>query len=366
LRTAIEALSRTRGTTLFMTVLAAFQALLHRYTGQRDLTIGTPVAGRTRPEVEDLIGVFINNLALRIELDGALEFQQLLERTRTVALQAFAHQELPFEKLVEALRPRRDLARAPLFQLMFILHNTPADAGTAPLAQLPEMILNALPIDPGTAIYDLTLTLYEPGDSLSSWFEYKTDLFEAATIARMEGHFCNLIRDAVAVPARRLAELALLAPPERHQLLAEWNDTGGDVPEASIHALIADQARRTPERVAVRRAGATLSYGELDRSSDRMAGRLARRGVAAESLRHLRPGAVAAAGDRSDGRAGPSRNRRRRRSAAPALGRGDGDASHPGDLAPAAGRGLAWRRGPRGALRRRGPEPAARGRAPGP
>ncbi|MCP4657707.1 MAG: SDR family NAD(P)-dependent oxidoreductase, partial [bacterium] len=262
----LETLSRERAATLFMTMVAIFQALLHRLTGQDDLTLGTPVGGRTRPEVQDLIGTFINNLVLRIDLGGDPPFAELLERVREVALEAFAHQELPFEKLVEVLQPERDLSRAPLFQVMFVLKTLPAPIDiTAPTG----VELTPLAIDPGSAIYDLTLSLDE---SLSGWMEYNRDLFDASTMARLVGHLQRMAQGAVEDPEKRLSELPLLASCERHQLLAEWNDTGRRSSDACLHELIAAQTQHTPDAVAVTFEGATLSYGELGRQSDRLAG----------------------------------------------------------------------------------------------
>ncbi|MCP4658786.1 MAG: amino acid adenylation domain-containing protein, partial [bacterium] len=278
----IQALGREHGVTVFMTMLAAFQALLHRYTGQEDLIVGTPVAGRSRPEVEGLIGVFINNLALRIDLGGDPEFRTLLERAREVALGAFAHQDLPFEKLVEALRIERDLSRAPLFQVMFILQTAPVEGA---MAELPGMTLEVLPIDQGTAIYDLTVALNDMGDLFTGWLEYNTDLFDAATIARMADHYLTLVRGAAAAPETRLSELPLLAPPERHQLLAEWNATESAFPDQrSLHELITERSERHPEAVAVVCENSALSYRELERRSDLVAGWLVGHGVRAESL----------------------------------------------------------------------------------
>ncbi|MCP4653919.1 MAG: AMP-binding protein, partial [bacterium] len=281
LRTEIGALSHEQGTTLFMTMLAVFQTLLFRYTGQTALTIGSPVAGRTRPEVEALIGVFINNLALASDLGRDPDFRQLLERARKVALAAFAHQDLPFEKLVEALRPQRDLSRAPVFQVMFVLHNMPAAGGFAEISDLRFMELQ---VDPGTAIYDLTLTVDEPSEGLLGWFEYNTDLFDASTIARMEGHFRNLLRGAVAAPGTRLSGLPLLAAAEGRQLLCEWNDTRSPWPQRPLHELVTAQAERTPEAVAVVFEGSTWTYRELDERSNLLAGRLVTEGVGPESL----------------------------------------------------------------------------------
>ncbi|MCP4656308.1 MAG: AMP-binding protein, partial [bacterium] len=275
----LETLGRKRGTTPFMTVLAIFQTLVHRLTGQDDLTTGTPVGGRTRPEVQDLIGIFINNLVLRTDLGGDPPFAELLDRVREVALGAFAHQDLPFEKLVEVLRPQRDLSRAPLFQVLFALQTLPAPSDIV----APEGVeLTPLPLDPGSAIYDLTLNLEE---DLSGWLEYNTDLFDASTAARLLKHFQCLAQGVVEAPATPLSALPLIAAPERHQLLAECNDTGARFPgERPIHELIAAQAERTPEAVAVVCEDRTVSYGELARRSELLAGWLARNGVGPESL----------------------------------------------------------------------------------
>ncbi|MCP4660644.1 MAG: AMP-binding protein, partial [bacterium] len=271
----LETLSRERGTTLYMTMLAIFQTLLHRITGQDDLSTGTPVGGRTRPEVKDLIGMFINNLVLRIDLGGDPPFVELLERVREVALEAFAHQELPFEKLVEVLRPQRDLSRTPLFQVMFVLQTYPAPDEVATPA---EVELTTLPIDPGSAIYDLTLNLEE---DLTGHFEYSTDLYDAATIRRLAEHLRNLVQGVVAEPARRLSELPLLTAAERRQL-AEWNATPELVPALRLDVQVAAWSARRPEAPALVFAEGTWTYRELDRRADRVACHLRRLGVGPE------------------------------------------------------------------------------------
>ena len=195
LTAALHALSRQEGATLFMTLLAAFQTLLHRYTGQDDIAVGAPIAGRTQVETEGLIGCFVNTLVLRTDLAGDPTFRELLGRVREVVLGAYAHQDLPFEKLVEELQPERNLSHAPLFQVLFVLQNAPTSA-----LELPGLIVSPLPVDKGTAKFDLTLTLVEGTDGLRATVEYNIDLFDAATITRLLGHFQTMLEGIVADP----------------------------------------------------------------------------------------------------------------------------------------------------------------------
>ena len=192
---ALKALSQREGVTLFMTLLAAFQILLHRYTGQDDILVGSPIAGRTRTELEGLIGFFVNTLVLRTDLSGNPTFRELLGRVREVALGAYAHQDLPFEKLVEELQPERSLSHSPLFQVMFILQNAPRQT-----LALPGLTLRRLEVDSGTAKFDLTLSMTESADGLRAVWEYNTDLFEAATHRRLQGHFQTLLEGIVTDP----------------------------------------------------------------------------------------------------------------------------------------------------------------------
>ncbi|HHH40712.1 MAG TPA: non-ribosomal peptide synthetase, partial [Chloroflexi bacterium] len=199
---ALQALSRREGVTLFMTLLAAFQTLLYRYTGQERINVGTPIANRNRAEVEGLIGFFVNTLVISTDLSGNPTFRELLQRVREVALGAYAHQDLPFEMLVDALQPERDLSRSPLFQVMFVLQNAP----TATL-ELPGLTMRLLETDSGTAKFDLTLFVEETEEELRGSLEYNTDLFDGATIGRMLGHYRTLLEAIVADPDRPIAHL---------------------------------------------------------------------------------------------------------------------------------------------------------------
>jgi amino acid adenylation domain-containing protein len=272
---ALKALSRRQGATLFMTLLAAFQTLLHRYSGQHDIAVGSLIANRHRAEIEDLIGFFVNTLVLRTDVSGDPSFQELLDRVRDVTLGAYSHQDLPFEKLVEALQPPRDLGHNPLFQVLFVFQNAPKQA-----CELRGLTLRPLEVDPETAKFDLTLELAETPQGLSGWFEYSADVFEAATIARMVGHWQTLLEGIVADPAQRLSRLPLLTAAEQHGLLVEWNQTAADFPEdACLHELFAAQVERTPGAVAMVFQDQHLTYRELNREANRLAHFLATLGV---------------------------------------------------------------------------------------
>ncbi|HEX2569781.1 MAG TPA: non-ribosomal peptide synthase/polyketide synthase [Polyangia bacterium] len=280
---ALGQLSRQHGVTLFMTLLGAFQTLLHRYTGQKDLIVGTPIAGRTRAEIEGLIGFFVNTLALRTELDGGLSFRELLARVREVTLGAYAHQDLPFEKLVEALAVERDMSRTPVFQVMFALQNVPATA-----LELPGLTMRSLGFEGGIAKFDLTLSMQEGPDGLRGSFEYNTDLFEAGTIERLAGHFQTLLEGIAAAPAaleRPLAELPLLREDERRTLLEEWNQAHAAYPlDTCVHDLFRAQATRDPDAPALRFGDEVLTYRELDLRSNQLACELQARGIGPERL----------------------------------------------------------------------------------
>jgi aspartate racemase len=275
---ALKALSRQEGTTLFMTLLAAFKILLHRYTGQDDLVVGTPIANRNRLEIEGLIGFFVNTLVLRTDLAGNPSFRELLRRVREVCLGAYARQDLPFERLVEELRLERDMSRNPLFQVMFVLENISLRS-----AELPGLTLSAIEADSETALFDLTLQIIDAKQGLTAAFVYNTDLFEAATITRMLGNFQTLLEAVVADPEQRLSNLALLTKTERQQLLVEWNDTKTNYPQnVSIHQLFEAQAQRTPDAIAVVFEHEQLTYEELNRRSNQLAHHLRARGVGPE------------------------------------------------------------------------------------
>ncbi len=275
---ALAALAKDEGASLFMALLAAFAALLHRYSGQEDLPIGTPVAGRVRVETEPLIGLFVNTLVLRADASGEPAFRALVGRVRDTALAAFAHQDVPFEKLVEELRPQRELAHTPLFQVVMVLQNAPT--GVVPPGGLK---LARLPVESGTAKFDLTLTFVQ-GPGLSAQLEYRTDLFDRATMRRLLGHLEVLLQAAVAAPDRRLSELPLLSPAERTQALEQAGDPARSFPwEGCVHERFAAWARRDPGAEAVACEGDSLTYGELDARAERVARRLRRLGVGLES-----------------------------------------------------------------------------------
>ena len=248
LQEGLKALSRQEGVTQFMTLLAAFKVLLYRYTSQDDLIVGTPIANRNRLETEGLIGFFVNTLVLRTDLSGNPSFRELLRRVREVCLAAYGHQDLPFDRLVEELHLKRDLSRNPLFQVMFVLHNaSTADGRVAGLD--PE------PGRGGQRDGSLRFDSADRGHRAradGAAFVYNTDLFEAATIARMLGNFQTLLEAVVADPEQRLSDLPLLTETERQQLLVEWNDTKTDYPQdLCIHQLFEAQVERTPDAIAV-------------------------------------------------------------------------------------------------------------------
>ena len=291
---ALKKLSQREGVTLFMTLLAAFKTLLSRYTRQDDILVGVPVANRTRPETEKLIGFFVNNLVLRTDLSGSPTFRELLGRVREVALGGYAHQDLPFEKLVEELQPERDLSRTPLFQVMFGFQSVRRET-----PELPGLTLSPIEMESGTAKFDLFLSMVEEGDSLRGSLEYNTDLFEDGTITRMLGHFHTLLEGVTAHPEQRLWDLPILTERERQQLLVEWNDTGKDyAKDKCIHQLFESQVDRTPDATAVvfpsisLRTGPStgsghsedkqLTYRELNHRANQLAHHLRALGVGPE------------------------------------------------------------------------------------
>ncbi|HYH44362.1 MAG TPA: amino acid adenylation domain-containing protein, partial [Thermoanaerobaculia bacterium] len=275
---ALRNLARGQGATLFMTLLAGFMALLHRYTRQTDLVVGSPVAGRNRSEIEGLIGLFINNLPLRADLAGDPAFTELLSRVRETTVGAYAHQDLPFEKLVEELKPRRDLARSPIFQVMLSLETAASEKQSAG-----DLILTPLEADIGASRYEWTFFLTDQGDGIGGALEYNTDLFDEATVRRMVDHWTRLLEAAVDEPGERISRLRLLSGEEEQQLLVAWNETArGYALDRPIHALIAEQAARNPDAPAVTCEGETLSYAELDGRANRLAWRLRELGVGPE------------------------------------------------------------------------------------
>ncbi len=277
---ALKALSQHEGVTLFMTLLAAFQTLLSRYTSQEDICVGTPIANRNRAEIEGLIGFFVNTLVLRTDLSGGPSFRELLKRVRQVTLDAYAHQDLPFEMLVDALQPKRDMSYSPLFQVMFVLQNVPMQN-----LELPGLTLGPVEADSKIAKFDLTLSMLEDAGGLSGSFEYNVDLFDAATIQRMAGHLQRLLEGIVADPDQSITNLPLLTGAEHRQLLVEWNDTDTEYPhDQCAHQLFETQVRRAPDAIAVMFEEERLTYAELDRRTNQLARHLQKLGVQPDTL----------------------------------------------------------------------------------
>jgi amino acid adenylation domain-containing protein/FkbM family methyltransferase len=275
---ALTHLSQKEGVTLFMTLLAAFQVLLYRYSGQSDITVGTSVANRTHPETEHLIGFFVNTLALRTDLSGNPSVQEVLKRVKTMALGAYEHQELPFEQVVEALQPERTMSHSPLFQVFFVLQNTPELSFA-----LPGLRVANLDVEQQTAEFDLVMIVEETSAGLQIILEYKTDLFKAETIARMLRHYQQQLNAMQAHPTTGIADLPLLTEEEKRQILLDFNAVDRPRPTSCLHTLLAEQAARTPHAVAVRYEQDELQYQELERRANQLAHYLQRLGVGPES-----------------------------------------------------------------------------------
>ena len=279
LREGLNELSRREGATMFMVLLSAFVVLLHRYTGETDIVVGTPVAGRIRAEVEPLIGFFVNTLVLRLKVSENPTFRELLARVREVCLDGYANQEVPFEKVVEAVRPERATSHTPLFQVMFALQNAPI-----PSLELPQVSLRPAKIEGAVAKFDLSFNMVETTNRLAGVIEYGTDLFDRETIVRMTGHFTTLLQSIVQKPEQRLAHLSLLSEGEKRQL-ESWNKTGADYAQSHlIHELFEAQVKRTPRAIAVRFEDEQLTYEELNERSNQLAHYLQAHGVEPETL----------------------------------------------------------------------------------
>jgi len=276
---AIKALSSQEGVTLFMASLAVFQSLLYKYTGEDDIIIGTPIAGRRHAEIEGLIGCFVNTLVLRANFAKNPTFKQLLAQVREDSLEAYAHQDLPFEQLVEALRPERDLSGTPVAQVMFILQNAPIPAIT-----FPGMRLSAHEVHTGTAKFSLTLAIAEADQGLKGSVEYKTDLFNVTTIRRLGEHYRHLLEEIIMAPGARMSRLALLTEVEQAQLLVEWNDTARDLLlDESFPQAFERRVSSCPDVIAVVFEDEHLSYRELNRRSNQLAHHLWGLGVTPEA-----------------------------------------------------------------------------------
>jgi len=280
LTAAINDLSHRQGVTPFMTLLAAFQVLLYRYSGQDDVVVGSPVANRSRSELEPLIGFFVNTLVLRTDLSGNPTFKELLSRVRDVCLGAYSNQDLPFEKLVQELQPDRDQSRNPLFQIMFVLQNA-----TRPLSDFAGIHTEPIEIDTGRSQCDLSLFLRERDGRLMGYFEFNTDLFDRSTIERMVGHFRTLLQGILAHTDQCISQTPMLTDAERHQLLFEWNNTDADFPkDKCLHELFEEQVEKTPDAIAVTFEGRRLTYRELNARANQLARRLQELGVGPDKL----------------------------------------------------------------------------------
>ncbi|MEZ4646806.1 MAG: amino acid adenylation domain-containing protein [Chloroflexota bacterium] len=279
LTTSLKKLGRDEGVTLFMTLLASFQALLYRYTGQTDITVGSPIAGRNRAEIRDLIGFFVNTLVLRANMTDDPTFRELLQQVRETALAAYANQDVPFEKLVEEVQPTRSLSHSPLFQVMLVLQNAPM-----PAAELPDLTLTPLDVNTGTAKFDLFLSLTDSEAGLNGWVEYNTDLFDVETVALLWGHYVTLLTAVTQDPARHLTDLPLLTEAERTQLLVSWNNTQVDLPPLALPQLIEAQVAGSPEAIAAEFQGKTITYAQLNGRANQLAHYLRSLGVATEQF----------------------------------------------------------------------------------
>lgn len=276
----LRALSRRENVTLFMTLLAGFKTLLYRYSNQTDIPVGTVVANRNQAEVEQLIGYFVNTLVLRTELGGNLTFRQLLQRVSLVARQAYDHQEVPFEYLVGALQPERSLSYSPLFQVMFVLQNTPKRE-----ANLSGVTLSSMEVGSVTARFDLTLSVEETPQGLQGVWEYNADLFDPETVDRMSGHLQTILEASAVNPDQTLARLPLLTPSERRHILGDWNRTRTPYPEDKcIHQLFEFQAAQTPDAVALVFADQSVTYRELNERANALAHHLRHLAVGPEVL----------------------------------------------------------------------------------
>lgn len=276
----LRSFSQGESATLFMALLAAYQTLLFRYTGQPDLVIGSPIAGRNQADIEGLIGFFVNAIVMRTDLSGNPSFRELVHRVRTTALGAYAHQDLPFEKLVEVMQPERDLTRTPIFQVWFALQNAPrADF------RLPGVELRTIDVHSGTSKFDLGLFVAEKADGLACLVEYSTDLFDAATIERFHDHFRVLLEAIVADPDQAITDLPILCEDERHQVVVEWNRTQMEYDhDVCLHRMIEQQVEKTPDAPALVFESQQLSYRELNARANQLAHHLRKLGVGPEIL----------------------------------------------------------------------------------
>ncbi|GAB1540090.1 hypothetical protein NUACC21_27590 [Scytonema sp. NUACC21] len=276
----LKQLNQQEDTTLFMSLLAAFNVLLYRYTDQEDILIGSPIANRSRPELEGMLGLFVNTLVFRNNLSGNPSFRELLHRVREVTLNAYAHQDLPFEMLVEELQPERDLNRNPLYEIMFVLQNSPVS-----VREVSGLTLRPLEFDSGTAQLDIFLSMSESQAGLTGCLEYNTDIFDSATITQFIDNFQTLLESIIAHPEQPIQELSLLTTQEREQLLFNFNQTCADYPQdVSLHQLFEQQVERTPELTVLISQSEKLTYRQLNHRVNQLAHYLQKQGVTEETL----------------------------------------------------------------------------------
>jgi amino acid adenylation domain-containing protein len=280
LTSALEAMSQRHGVTVFMVLLAAFNVLLARYTGQDDIVVGSPSASRTRTELYPMMGFFVSNLVLRTDLSGGPSFNEVLKRVREVTLRAYEHQDVPFDQLVQALRPERSLDHSPLFQTMFIFQNFPIE----------ELDLNGVEVKPvelevDTARFDLTVEVFPSKGELQAFFDYNTDLYDADTVSRLQRHYLAILEAVVENADVQIVDIPLLSSSEREKLLFEWNRTEAPIPaDASFYQLFEEHASTAPDRVAVMAGETAITYGELQRRANQIASALRARGAGPEKL----------------------------------------------------------------------------------
>ncbi|MEW6735860.1 MAG: amino acid adenylation domain-containing protein, partial [Acidobacteriota bacterium] len=276
----LKAVSRQQGTTLFMTLLAVFKVLLARYSRQKDIVVGTPIANRNRTEIEDLIGFFVNTLVLRTMVNEQESFAELLIKIREICLGAYTNQDIPFEKLVEQLNPERNLSHSPLFQIMFILQYAPKM-----VLEMSGLTLTLLEITSETAKFDLLLTMEESGAELAATITYNTDIFDATTIKRMIGHYQNLLTGLASVPAQQIWKLSMLSEAEQQQILNQWNDTPSDYQaDLCVHQLFEKQTKLTPDAIAVVFEEQQLTYQQLNKRANQLGHYLRALGIGPDVL----------------------------------------------------------------------------------
>jgi non-ribosomal peptide synthetase component F len=276
----LKELSRREGVTLFMTVLAGLQALLSRYSGEEDISVGTPIAGRNRMEVEGLIGFFVNTMVIRSDVRGEASYQELLREVREETLGAYGHQELPFEKLVEEMQPERDLSHTPLFQVMFVMQNAPRETkGVSGVG------MEAFGAESRTAQFELTVEMMEVGGRAGGTIQYNTDLFDKSTIERMTGHLERILESIVENPKEEISRLEMMREEEKRQVMEEWNGTRKEYGERRcIHEMFEEEVERSRGAIAVVTEREEVSYDELNRKANQLGRYLRRKGIGAESL----------------------------------------------------------------------------------